>query len=30
VRQDVVAVPPKVRQALQVWRQTLDGRRQRG
>src|SRR5512132_645783 len=28
VRQDVVTVPPKVRQALQVWRQTLDGRRQ--
>jgi hypothetical protein len=30
VRQDVVTVPPKVRQALQAWRQTLDGRRQRG
>jgi hypothetical protein len=30
VRQDVVAVPAKVRQALQAWRQTLDGRRQRG
>jgi hypothetical protein len=29
VRQDVVTVPPKVRQALQAWRQTLDGRRQR-
>jgi hypothetical protein len=28
VRQDVVAVPPKVRQALQAWRQTLDARRQ--
>lgn len=28
VRQDVVTVPPKVRQALQNWRQTLDARRQ--
>jgi hypothetical protein len=29
VRQDVVAVPAKVRKALQDWRQTLDARRQR-